>query len=347
MRFLLYSFFKFLIRVGLFFYSKKIMVLGKNNIPKKGAILFAANHPNALIDPLLIATSTNRKIHFLVRAAVFKKEIIASFLDLLGMMPIYRIRDGIKQISRNEEIFNKCQEILNREETLLIFPEGSHNRKRTIRPLSKGFTRIVYRTLEKYPDLRINIIPVGITYQNSSSYPSKVIVMYGTPILANNFYSSKDVNSSVKSLKNEVSNQLKELSVHINDDDNYNSILSKLNNINIDFTNVKNINSIIKTKNFPLKKQKSKNNKCFLFYLIIINSFIPYLIWKKLSKNIDEIEFIDTFRFGLGILLVPLFYSLQSWILSLFLGWVIAIIYFIISILIVLLHTKTAPTLAE
>jgi 1-acyl-sn-glycerol-3-phosphate acyltransferase len=347
MRFLLYYTFKFLIKIGLFFYSKRITVLGSNNIPKKGAILFTSNHPNALIDPLLIATNTKRKIHFLVRAAVFKKAVVANFLDLLGMMPIYRIRDGIKQVSKNEEIFNKCQEILNRNETLLIFPEGSHNRKRTIRPLSKGFTRIVYRTLEKHPDLKIHIVPVGITYQNSSNYPSEVTIIYGEPILANDFYNTENINSSVKNLKNEVSNQLKELSVHINNDDNYNATLDKLNSANVNFTDVRSINSIIKREDHPIKKQNNKKRKSLLFYSIIINSFIPYLIWKKLSKKVDETEFIDTFRFGLSIVLIPLFLSLQSCILGLFLGWKTACIYFTTSVLLILLYTKIAPTPAE
>ena len=37
--------------------SKKIIVNGKENIPKKGAVLFIVNHPNGLIDPLIITTN--------------------------------------------------------------------------------------------------------------------------------------------------------------------------------------------------------------------------------------------------------------------------------------------------
>ncbi len=344
MKSLLYYIFKIYIKMGLFFYSKKITVLGEKNIPEKGAILFTSNHPNALIDPLLIATNTKRKAHFLVRAAVFKKTITASFLDLLGMMPIYRIRDGIKQLSKNEAIFNKCQELLNEGKTLLIFPEGSHNRKRIIRPLSKGFTRIVYRTLDKYPDLKIYVVPIGITYQNSSSYPSKVTIAFGKPILANDFYNTDDLNSSVKNLKNQVSNQLKKLSVHIENDGNYNTILSKLNDAKADFTDIENINLSLKNKIYPPQNNKSKKRKSPVFYLMILNSLIPYIIWKILSKKVDEIEFIDTFRFGLSIVLFPVFYTLQSWVIFLFYDWKTALVYFISSFLLVLIYTKTSAT---
>ena len=151
------------VKLGLFFYSKKIKVSGRKNIPKKGAVLFAVNHPNGLVDPLYVTTTNIRQNHFLVRAASFKKPIIKKILESLYLMPIYRIRDGIKQLANNEEIFNKCHNILNKKETLMIFPEGSHNYKRTIRPLSKGFTRIIFGALEKHPELNITVIPVGIT----------------------------------------------------------------------------------------------------------------------------------------------------------------------------------------
>ncbi|WP_237275027.1 lysophospholipid acyltransferase family protein [Tenacibaculum ovolyticum] len=341
---LLYFLFKIYLKIGLFFYSKKINILGKENVPKKGPILFTANHPNALIDPLLIATNTTRKTYFLVRAAVFKKKIIASFLNLLGMMPIYRIRDGVKQLSKNEEIFNNCQELLKNNKSLLIFPEGSHSKKRTIRPISKGFTRIVYRTLDKYPDLKIYIIPVGITYQNSSKYPSEVTVAFGKPIIANDFYNTNDLNSSVKSLKNQVHIQLKKLTVHIEDDENYSTILTKLNNARTDFTAIDTVNLNIKKENYSIKPNPSKTRKFPLFYLIILNSFFPYLIWKLIRKKIDEIEFIDTFRFGLGMVLFPLFYFLQGWTIYLFFNFKIALLYTITSFLLVLIYTKTSNT---
>ena len=50
------NFVKSYIRLGLFFYYKKIKVVGKENIPKDSAVLFVSNHQNALIDPLIIGT---------------------------------------------------------------------------------------------------------------------------------------------------------------------------------------------------------------------------------------------------------------------------------------------------
>ena len=173
---------KLFLKISLEFYAKRITVYGKENIPKKGAVLFAINHPNALMDPLFVTSNSKRENHYLVRADVFKKPLVKKALASLNLMPIFRIRDGRKQLSNNEEVFEKCFNILKREETLIIFPQGGHSRDRNIKPLSKGFTRIVFGALEQNPDLDITVIPVGITYQNSSSYPSKVCIHFGDVI---------------------------------------------------------------------------------------------------------------------------------------------------------------------
>ena len=164
MKTLWYFFFKIIIKSSLFFYTKKVEVIGKEHIPSKGAVLFVVNHPNGLIDPLIVAVNNPRIQHFLVRAAVFKKPLVKKFLSTLNLMPIYRIRDGIEQLGKNQKIFEQCFSILNSQKALMIFPEGSHDKRRTIRPISKGFSRIVFGALERNPKLKIQIIPVGITY---------------------------------------------------------------------------------------------------------------------------------------------------------------------------------------
>ena len=71
------------IKIGLFFLHKNIAIFGKENIPKKGAVLFIGNHQNALIDGILIPTTTIRKIRFLSRASAFKNNIVSKFLRSL------------------------------------------------------------------------------------------------------------------------------------------------------------------------------------------------------------------------------------------------------------------------
>ena len=120
-----YLFVKIYMRLGFAFYFKKILISGTKNIPKNKAILFVANHQNALIDPLLIGAISPRELNFLTRADVFNKPLIKALLSTVNMMPIYRIKDGRSGLSKNEEVFQKCYKILNKNGTILIFPEGN------------------------------------------------------------------------------------------------------------------------------------------------------------------------------------------------------------------------------
>ena len=83
------------------------------------------------------------------------------------------------------------------------------------------------------------------------------------------------------------------MSVHISDDENYDEKLLKLNNSQIDFTDVDTANWIVKKENFPPVKKPKRELK-LLKLLVILNSIFPFLIWKKVSKKIPEIEFVDT-----------------------------------------------------
>lgn len=338
---------KLFLKISLEFYAKRIKVFGKENIPKKGAVLFAINHPNALMDPLFVTSNSWRENHYLVRADVFSKPLVKKALASLNLMPIYRIRDGRKQLSNNEEVFEKCFNILKNEETLIIFPQGGHSRDRNIKPLSKGFTRISFGALEQNPDLDITVIPVGITYQNSSSYPSKVCIHFGDVIDSRKIFNANEKPKAINILKNEVSNQLKKLTVHIPDDENYKEILSKLNNANVDFTEVDKVNKMIIENNFPEAVKKPINLLKPLFYIILLNSIFPLFIWKKMSKNIGEIEFIDTMKYGVNVISFPIFYGLQAFVIHFFFGWKIAGIYFLASFLLVFVYTKFSVTNTE
>ncbi len=337
---------KFYIRIGLFFYYKKLKVVGQENIPKKGAVLFVGNHQNALIDPLIIAATNNRNTHFITRAGVFKKKLIIAFFDSVQMIPIYRVRDGWTTLAKNKAIFAKCMAILNKQKGLLIFPEGSHNLVRKVRPLSKGFTRILFGALEKYPSLIIHIVPVGLNYTRITDYPSSASIYYGKPIEVNKYWDKQDVFKSTNSLKDVVHKSMKVLTTHIDKNgDEYEKTVYKLDQLNVNYLDPISTNEAIeKYDNHSISGYQSptKIKKNSFYYLFIANSFLPWIFWKKLQKGISEPEFISSIRFGLGITLFPLFYLLQSLLLKYLYGDKIAIVYVCFSLLLALISTKTS-----
>ena len=337
---------KYWVKTSLFFYTKKIRVEGKENIPKKGAVLFMVNHPNGLLDPLVVAVNNPRILNFLVQAAVFRNPTVRKILGTLNLMPIYRIRDGIRGLDRNQEIFENCYSIFQKKGAIMIFPEGSHDRRRTVRPLSKGFTRILYGALERNPEIDIRIVPVGLTYQNPSIFPGNVVVRYGKAILANPYYDDANQVAKTNELKERISDRLKELSVHITADEYYESKLTELNKANVDFTKVDEVNIMIVSKKIKGRKRPI-HLFTFLKPLIILNSLIPWLIWKSVDRKNEEFEFIDTFRFGFNTFLTPIFYIIQTCLVSYFFDWKTAGMYLGSSLLLVFLYSKTHPSNTE
>ncbi|PCH76412.1 MAG: acyltransferase [Flavobacteriaceae bacterium] len=343
----MYQLVKTYFRIGIFSYFQKIIVIGSENIPSKGAVMFISNHPNALLDPLLIGLTNKRYSNFLARAGVFKNKNIIAFFTMMKMLPIYRVRDGWSNLGKNKAVFEACYNLLKQEEAIVIFAEGSHNIQKRIRPLSKGFTRILFGTLDSYPALPIQIIPVGINYTSSQNFPSKVAIHYGTPINVNDYYSKNDLKNSVDTLKSAVSDSLKKLTVHIESQEHYSLIKNNLDALHVDYLNPSKTNELLKNISLDsLSKKQVRNPVNFLFpfyLLIILNSIIPWLVWKKVANKIDEVAFTSTFRFAITITLFPVFYLFQTLaILAVFGGpwhWY----YLVFCFLSCFLYVKLAP----
>ena len=258
------------------------------------------------------------------------------------MLPVYRIRDGIQTIKKNKEVFEACTELLNEKHSLVIFPEGNHNLKRTVRPLSKGFTRIVFDGLDKYPDLDLQLVPVGFNYKNPERFVDEVSLYIGEPIKAKK-YKDYERNVAVVKLKAAVHQSITKLTTHI-PHDHYDAILKELIANEVDFLNPQLVNESIsnnfKMSGFEKKPQNSMLRQWFKG-LLILNLWLPYLIWKKVIKlKIKEVEFVSTFRFTVVITLVPFYLLVLTSILSGLFGWFIATTYLLMVIILALIVVK-------
>lgn len=347
MRNLWYKIVKSYVKIGLFFLFKRISVYGKENIPEKGAVIFIGNHQNALIDAILVPTTNSRNIHFLTRASAFKIGFVDKILRSLNMIPVFRIRDGVRTMEKNFEVFKQCTEILKQEKALQIFAEGEHHLERRIVPLKKGFARIILGTLQKYPNLNICIVPVGINYDSLLNFPSSVSLFYGKPLLANQFIDLKNPDLKFKEITHQVFSALKKLTLHVEDSNNYDEIIAKLEAFGIDYLNpfeanklIENIDNIPSTKN--IKKVKI-NWLAPIHFLTKLNSIFPLLIWKYLKPKIQDIVFTNTYRFALITTIFPLFYLIQTAIVYYFFNWKIAVFYLFSCLILGIISTKTIP----
>lgn len=342
-----YIVFRGYVKLGLFFTMKKIRVFGRENIPKKGALLFIANHQNALIDAILIPTTTRREIHFLARASAFRKKFVSKLLSTINMIPIYRLRDGFNTIEKNKSIFTKCVGILSKNGAVEIFAEGEHHLDRRIIPLKKGFARILLETFQKNPGLDVHIVPVGLNYDSRLNFPSKVNIYYDKPIHANPYFDVKNPDITFSEILTVVDKTLKKLTLNIDAPD-YAETINKLEAAGIDYLDPFKANNLYQKLKTGQELHQVELNKPVNWWLPLqllakLNSIIPYLIWRYFKGKIKEIIFTNTFRFAVITTLFPIFYLIQAGVVYSFFGVNYALAYLLLSIFLGIVVTKTTP----
>ncbi|MEA3448898.1 MAG: 1-acyl-sn-glycerol-3-phosphate acyltransferase [Bacteroidota bacterium] len=164
-------------------FYRKIVVDGKENIPKGTPIVYAPNHQNALMDPLAIIFTTHQQVVFLARADIFHIPLLPGFFRWLKILPVYRIRDGKENLSNNEDSFDAAIKVLENKRQLSLFPEAAHSNKRHLLSYKKGIPRIVFQAEEKHHfQLGIKIVPIGIYYSKYNTFRNILHVRYGKPI---------------------------------------------------------------------------------------------------------------------------------------------------------------------
>ncbi len=161
--------------------------IGIENIPKDGAFILAGNHTSYL-DPILVASSTKRCVHFFAKDSLYKG-IKKPLFKGLGIIPVNRkIKD------KNSLI--KGIECLNNKHVVGIFPEGTINRTNDI------IMKFKYGAIKMSYETNTKIIPFAI--KNKYKFLRKsVTILFGTPIIA-----TKDLEKSNVYLENSVKNLL-------------------------------------------------------------------------------------------------------------------------------------------
>lgn len=310
---LFYTLVKPIIRFALYCYFKEVKLKGVSNIPKSKPVMLLPNHQNGLLDPLVLAGFISGfRPYFLTRSDVFRNAVLRTVFELFRMLPIYRIRDGRKSLDKNQAIFNRCSALLAAGEVVLLFPEANHNLKRQVRPLSKGFTRIVFQTLSENPELDLQLVPVGVNYQNAAGFPDRVSFCFGAPIAAASFIQMEDRSLATRDLIQRVSEEIQQLTTHIPMESNYEEYIHKLDSLHPDYCNPEAVNRHLKDPDAPLKSYPSGNKGLFYSIWDVITGFLNFpvrILWRQaVGPKIGEIEFLSTFRFAYSVVAYPIYF---------------------------------------
>lgn len=89
--------------IRIFFHSilsiffKSIDVVGLDNIPQDGPVMFTGNHMNQFVDGIIVMMNCIRKVGFLVAEKSFKRAIIGPISKSLGCIPVVRPQDAVSR----------------------------------------------------------------------------------------------------------------------------------------------------------------------------------------------------------------------------------------------------------
>jgi glycerol-3-phosphate O-acyltransferase/dihydroxyacetone phosphate acyltransferase len=97
MRELLYFAVKVFFHSILSIFFSDVQVVGKENIPNYGPVIFTSNHANQFIDAIMIMCTCQRKISYLVADKSWNRAIIGHLAWAMGAVPVKRAQDSAKR----------------------------------------------------------------------------------------------------------------------------------------------------------------------------------------------------------------------------------------------------------
>jgi 1-acyl-sn-glycerol-3-phosphate acyltransferase len=197
-----------------------VTVWHDERIPKDRPVIFVSNHPNTMIDPMVVGISCNRNLHFFAKSTLFNHWIKRFFLKKLKLIPVYRRQENPSLGEKNKKTFDKGYEILENKGAFLIFPEGISTGDRTLKKIKTGAVRIgLGAELKNNFNLNVTLIPVGLSYSDAVRFRSNVFVRFGKPIVLKNFKQSY-LNNEIKTVKavtQTIETALNKLTTNVNE----------------------------------------------------------------------------------------------------------------------------------
>jgi 1-acyl-sn-glycerol-3-phosphate acyltransferase len=186
-------------------------------VPARGPLLLVGNHPNGLVDPILVASATSRPVRFLGKAPLFDLPVLGSLMRGLRALPIHRAQDGA-DTALNQETFAAVFAALERGQAICLFPEGKSHNEPALARLKTGAARMALGAEARAGwRLGVRVVPVGLVYRAKRRLHSEVAVWVGAPLdvhdLAKRF--AADERAAVAELTERIARALAEVTLNL------------------------------------------------------------------------------------------------------------------------------------
>jgi len=179
---LIYRILQWLLRVATRVFYRRLEVVGLGNVPADGAVLFCGNHPNSLLDPILITAHCGRIVHFAAKDTLFESPLLGRLLRRMGAVPVRRRMDHPDGPLENDTAFAALHQVLLEGRAVGIFPEGLSHLDSQLAPLKTGAARIALGVARKAPDRPVYLVPTGLVYFTRHRFRSSVLIQFGAPL---------------------------------------------------------------------------------------------------------------------------------------------------------------------
>jgi len=116
-------------------------------VPATGAVILAPVH-RSNIDFLVASEVTRRKLFYMAKDSLWRSPRFGTFLESIGAFPVHR--EGADRLA-----LDRSQDVLERGEALILFPEGTRRSGPLVEELHEGAAFLAART-------GAPIVPIGI-----------------------------------------------------------------------------------------------------------------------------------------------------------------------------------------
>lgn len=207
-----------LVRALVKFYYPRIEVTGAERIPQSGPVLLASNHPNSLIDPVLLGIAARRPVRLMAKAPLFDIPLFGKVLRSLGMVPAYRGTDDKAQVSRNLESLAAAARQLAAGHAMGIFPEGKSHDDNRLALVRSGAARLALQAVAAGAQ-GLKIVPVGLHYEQKERFRSAVWIKVGEPVDAAGWLARHegDEHLAMRTLTTELNARLRSVVLHLDE----------------------------------------------------------------------------------------------------------------------------------
>jgi 1-acyl-sn-glycerol-3-phosphate acyltransferase len=151
----------------------RLQRIGREHVPSDGPIIFASNH-RSFLDPFIIGAMTRRPLFYVAKMELFKNPLQGWFLNSLGAIPV--IRD-----QSDQELLKTVRAILDRGDSIVIFPEGTRIRPGSLGRPRRGVGRFALET--GVPIVPIALIGTEDIRRKWRVRPHKVSIRAGDPLV--------------------------------------------------------------------------------------------------------------------------------------------------------------------